>query len=59
MKITCEICTRNIGDIAGKLRTGDHAAKFICALCLADLRDTTRRQGDDLFNALFGGGFRR
>lgn len=59
MKITCEICRCALGEIAGKLRTGDHAAKFICALCLADLRASRERRGEDMFNALFGGGLRR
>ena len=69
MKITCEVCNRSLGEIAGKLRNGDHAAKFICAECLTELqaakrcnvewRGTEKVQGDDLFNTLFGGGLRR
>ena len=59
MKIKCDECNRALGEIAGKLRTGDHAAKFICAICLAELRTSRERRGEDMFNTLFGGGLRR
>lgn len=59
MEIRCAVCDIHLGEIAGRLRPGKHAAKFICAECLADLREAKEKRGDDMFNALFGGGFRR
>lgn len=60
MKIQCDECGRNLGDITGRLRTiGDHAAKFICAECLAELRMARGNRGADLFDTLFGGGLRK
>ena len=56
MKIQCNECGRSLGDITGKLRTnGDHAARFVCAECLADLRTAKAQRGEDMFNTLFGG----
>ena len=59
MKIQCEICRCALGEISGKLRNGERAAKFVCASCLADLKEARERRGEDMFNALFGGGFNR
>ena len=60
MKIQCNECGRSLGDITGKLRTnGDHAARFICAECLAELRTARGNRGADLFDKLFGGGLRK
>ena len=60
MKIQCNECGRSLGDITGKLRTnGGHAARFICAECLAKLRTARAQWAADLFDTLFSGGLRK